>query len=81
MAQSSFSRGWSHPGVEVALTRRPPRSIEPRLSLNCPFRMLTNLAAAGAISLWSRPRFSLRTMLIATTLVAIVLGLAVLATR
>jgi hypothetical protein len=74
MAQSSFSRGWSYRAVEAAL---PPTTSKLRFSWNCPFWILTTLAAVGVTAPWIRTRFSLRTLLIATTLVAVVLGLGV----
>ena len=57
------------------------RSDSPSLTLRVPHWFLV-LAAIGMGALsWLRPRFSLRTLLIATTLVAVVLGLIVYAVR
>lgn len=74
MAQPSFSRGWSYRGVRAAL---PATTSKQRLSWVCPFSIFTTVATVGVIAPWIRNRFSLRTLLIATTLVAVVLGLGV----
>jgi hypothetical protein len=46
-----------------------------------PHCFLMVLFGAAAVAPWLRPRFSLRTLLIATTLIAVVLGLVVWAVR
>jgi hypothetical protein len=52
-----------------------------RLSISCPYWMLTSAAILVARAPWLPWRFSLRTLLIATTLLAVVLGLTVWAAR
>ena len=51
----------------------------PLLSVGVPHWFLIVLAVSFAVLPWGKWRFSLRTLLIATTLVAVVLGLAVYA--
>lgn len=48
---------------------------------SCQYWLLVVIAASTATAPWLRRRFSLRTMLIATTLVAVVLGLVCYAVR
>ena len=50
-------------------------------TLRSPYWFIVSLVGILAIAPWIRWRFSLRTLLIATTLVAVVLGLIVYATR
>jgi hypothetical protein len=59
------------------LLRRHPNDV----TLFIPHWILPLLAVAPAALPWRSSRFSLRTLLVATTLVAVVLGLIVYATR
>jgi hypothetical protein len=54
--------------------------IRPNTGISLPFWLPTISLLALSVSRWLRSRFTLRTLLIATTLVALVLGLAVYVT-
>jgi hypothetical protein len=76
--------GWKYSSVPAA--PGPPHKLSwnsdaKLLIVPVPYWCSVLLAAALALAPWLRPRFSLRTLLIATTLVAVVLGLAVYAGR
>ena len=77
--------GWRLESVEVPEWERPPIFVrEPnKLSVTVPYLLLVAISVApiGLTLLSPSKRFSLRTLLIATTLVAAVLGLGVWLTR
>jgi hypothetical protein len=56
-------------------------STQNNFAIMAPHPVLALISATTAVSPWLRRQFSLRTLLIATTLVAVGLGLAVWAAR
>jgi hypothetical protein len=63
------------PGTSTPISGGIATLTHPRVGL--PIWLFILLAAMPAATVWLRPRFSLRTLLIATTLVAVMLGLMV----
>jgi hypothetical protein len=75
----TLPHGWRY--GSGAVSPSPPRfewsNTATKSKLTVPYWFIVSAVAAMAYAPWISRRFSLRTMLIATTLVAVVLGLAV----
>jgi hypothetical protein len=83
MGRPITSLGWKFGSHEAS-----PNNVGSRLrysargwTLNLPYWAIATVTAGVGAASWHVPRFSLRTLLIATTLVAVVLGLLVWAAR
>jgi hypothetical protein len=71
------SHDWRYSAVDAAkATWLPTITSAPDVHISMPIMILIALLSGGSWQLWHKASFSLRTMLIATTLVAVVLGLA-----
>ena len=70
--------GWAEPSLDVRI--RPKPDIYAQAMIPCWIAVLM-VAVPSLVAPWIRWRFSLRTLLIATTLVAVVLGLIIYASR
>jgi hypothetical protein len=73
------THGWRYSAGEVSQTRWLPliESMRTGIHVSTPLWFAVSIVLAGGLLPWCTPHFSLRTMLIATTLVACVMGLVV----